>query len=183
MGCFNKYDVGGCGCNLTIEVDGCVAGYSGLTVQIYDHSGGTLLFTGTTDGSGRVAPSLSPGTYYVVITGQSARFDAYGANTGLASGLNQIALTPAAGYCCLGGQSGCNLPVSAFLNYTHGGVATALDGSGNCQQWSGTTSGGVTVTFDHLGTGSEGATPFTWVATTCPTSFLATCSNGATVTE
>lgn len=108
---FTYWDLGSCNCTgptftQTFLVTGCNAiGYPGLTVSVYTASGGTLLASGTTDGSGQVTlswPDTSPATRWVVVTGQSARFLASAQSlTMTTGGTTTIGLAIATGYHCL----------------------------------------------------------------------------------
>lgn len=125
MGCIFKGSIGGCGCTTpitaTFTVHGCNSlAYQGVTVSVYTSSGGTLLASGTTDATGSVTLSWSgaAGNDWVTVTGQSARFAAYGATTSITNGgSTTITLTPAAGYYCFPG-SGCLLPLAATIHAT-----------------------------------------------------------------
>lgn len=114
MSQYSKWDLGGCGCVATpdLTIRGCNSiPYPGLTVQIYDHAGGTLLFSGTTNGSGQVASGLPAGNYHVVITGQS-RFNAYAQTTTLGT---TVTLVVATGYHCF---PGCLIPLADTIHAT-----------------------------------------------------------------
>jgi len=139
MACFSVWDIINCGCTTSCSqaftVTGCGGiAYPGLTVSVYTSSGGTLLASGTTNGSGQVALSWSgsSGTYWVAITGQSARFAAYGQSLALTCGGSKvIALATASGYHCDCSASGCLLPVADTLFLTDGvyGAVTLAYGS------------------------------------------------------
>jgi hypothetical protein len=100
----------------TITVGDCSSsGYPGVTVSVYTSSGGTLLDSGVTDGAGRVSLSIGAGpTWWVTVTGQSARFNAF-AETRNSTTISFLGLVPATGYHCL---NGCRLPVSDTLTAT-----------------------------------------------------------------
>ena len=88
----------------------------GVTVSVYDTSGGTLLTSGTTDSGGNCVLIWSSGssTAYVTATDGSGRFTAAGQAFTASTSL-QIGLTVAAGYSCI---SGCVYPVSNTLHFT-----------------------------------------------------------------
>jgi len=137
-------DIGACNCpsttcSYTFTVIGCNSlGAPGLTVSVYTASGGTLLASGTTDGSGVAALSWSGsgGSLWVAITG-SARFNSYGqTSTLVCGGLQTITLTVATGYFCV---AGCALPWAGTLHGTDSVLGTAtLTRSG--LSWTGTSS-------------------------------------------
>ena len=136
MSCYTSTDPGACGCgggscsqNFTVEGCGGLP-YEGLTVEVYDSTGTTLLDSGTTDASGDVTLSWTgtSGSYVVEVTGAGARFDAYSQTLALTCGHDTtIGLTPASGYeCC----SGCLLPLADTLFLTDsvvGGVTLSYD--------------------------------------------------------
>lgn len=117
MPCFNAWDIGACGCTaatmtVTVHPYGCVyppnnaALFSGITVNIYDHSGGTLLASGSTGGSGSVVLTWtgSGGTYYITIPAPNARWTNYGSNQALANGSAynlQMPTNTGGGYSCV----------------------------------------------------------------------------------
>lgn len=184
---FGRWDPGGCNCPpQPIEVQGCDAvPYPGVTVSVYSASGGTLLFSATTDAAGKVYPTtVLPGTWYVTVTGQNARYAAYGQDLTLSTtGIAIAALQPASGYCCLG--LGCLLPTTQNLNYTGPAGTLVLTG---CGQWN---SPGATVSFQPTsGSGAGAASLFYSSGTrvygttmTCPTGFTISFTDGSTVSE
>ncbi len=115
----DMFAVGGCDCNcnastmtVTISPYGCInppnnsALFSGITVNIYDHSGGTLLASGMTGGSGSVVLSWSgaAGTYYITIPAPNARWTNYGASNSLSNGGTYALSMPTnagGGYSCI----------------------------------------------------------------------------------
>lgn len=185
MSCqFQKWAVGGCGCNFsaTFKVEGCGSlAISGATVSVYDHSGGTLLASGTTDGSGNVALSLSSaGTYWVTITGMSARFASFGQNTTISgSGTVILTLSAAAGYIC---YTPCPIPLPTTLHATFSSLVspTTLTWNSGTGSWEGTWTNGIEeYTFDLFPGGSFKMTDdvsgtcsafFVSVSTACPPS-------------
>lgn len=182
MACWSTWDISGCGCPCTVgfTVFGCNGlKYSGLTVNVYDHSGGTLLATGTTTSTGvsLTWPGTS-GTYYVQVTGMSARFQSYGVNTSLTcGGAVNITLSVATGYTC---YAGCLLPVANTLTFT-GSLGPTCTLTYSAGAWGGTlTAGGdgFTISLDATGvititdTSASITCPTTITGTTCPTSFL-----------
>lgn len=69
MACFNKWDIGqcGCSCTLAVRVQGCNAPVpAGLDVEIL--TGATVVYSGTTDSSGVYSFSGTAGTYDVRVT-------------------------------------------------------------------------------------------------------------------
>jgi hypothetical protein len=117
MGCFSKWDPGGCGCPpCTVTVLGCGGlPVAGAAVAVYDHAGGTLLDSGTTaaDGTVDLHPAGAPG--YVAIS--RARFDP----TDVAEDPcgQSYFLAPASGYSCL---LDCAVPLPATLHGTVTGI-------------------------------------------------------------
>ncbi len=141
--CWGEWGWGGggcCGanCTVTFTVLGCngIAYPTVPTVNVYDHSGGTLLATGTVNGSGVVALSWSgaTGTYWVTITGQSARFAAFASSQSLTcGGSKSLQLAVATGYTCV---TGCLYPLANTLTLTDSviGTCTLTFGGGS---WTG----------------------------------------------
>lgn len=186
---FGRWDPGGCNCPpQPILVEGCDAvPYPGVTVSVYSASGGTLLFSATTDSAGKVYPTtVLPGTWYVTVTGQNARYASYGQNLTLSTtGVAIATLSPAAGYSCLG--LGCLLPTLPNLNYTGPAGAQVLTGGGGI--WNGP---GQAVTLNtSAGSGAGAATIFYSGSGTrvygsslaCPPGLSITFTDGSTVTE
>lgn len=104
----------------TIQVTNCGLPAAGLTVNIYDKQGGTLLTTCTTDNGGRVYSDCTGyGSYYVTVTGMSSRFAPYGQTLTLDCGTAVIAaLVAAPGYVCVPGTTSgfqCPLPIATVL--------------------------------------------------------------------
>lgn len=184
---FGYWDPGGCNCPIgPIQVEGCgnLALGSGMAVSIYTASGGTLLFSGTTDAAGKVYPAgVVPGTWYVTVSGQPTRFAAYGANTALGNAaLNAVALAPAAGYTCLG--LGCVTPTTTTLQYTGPQGAHSLAQTAPFR-WK--SSDGV-VELDTTGTSATisyngGTTTTSLSSHACPTATSLSFFDGSTVTE
>lgn len=144
-------DVGACHCGVTCSVTFTVKSLSpcltaalgsGITVSVYDHSGGTLLAQGTTNGSSQVtlAWNGASGTYYVTADAStfSARFNDIAGSPSLTCG-GQTVLAPSAasGYTCTGD---CSLPIKNTLiaTFTVAGACTLTQSGGN---WSGTLAG------------------------------------------
>ena len=75
----------GCACGSCSQtfIVGCC-----MTVKVYDHSGGTLLASGSNSPSGNIALSWtgSSGTYWVVLNGLATGFTDYGQSLGLTCG-------------------------------------------------------------------------------------------------
>jgi hypothetical protein len=119
---FSLGNLGCCNCsgstNETITVEGCTTiKYPGVTVSVYTASGGTLIDSQTTDGSGVAHLTLPtvPGTYWVTITYISSRFNAFVQSRSL-TGTDTIGLAPATGYTC---DSGCCLyPITNSITLT-----------------------------------------------------------------
>ena len=64
MACFDAWDIGACGCGFSITCKGCNStALVTYAVDIYNTSGGTLLYSLTTDSSGHI--SLPGGTYWI----------------------------------------------------------------------------------------------------------------------
>jgi hypothetical protein len=164
---------GGGTCTVPFNVRGCAnLPYPGVLVSAYDHSGGTLLDSGTTDSGGNVTLSWTGigATYWVTVTGQSTRFAAYAQSMVLACGFSSpIVLTPASGYQCTGL---CLLPAANTLNgtWTLGASSGTFTLTGTTN-WVGTvgicsaTLVAATLRFDAM----DGNPPPT--TTVCPTSF------------
>lgn len=181
---FGKWDPGGCNCKTAfVAVQGCGEAYSGLTVSVYTSAGGTLLYSGTTDGTGTVHTTVPAGSYYVAITGQSTRFAAYGQTATLSTvATNVLNLTAAAGYVCLG--LGCLQPTTTTLNYTGPQGAHSLPYIGG-SQWK--SADGV-VLLETTGTSATilyngGISQTTLSAHTCPPAPTLNFFDGSTVTE
>jgi hypothetical protein len=210
---FTLFGMGACNCaapcTQTFTVNGCngLAYPSVPTVNVFTLGGGTLLASGTVDGSGNVTLSWSGGTgsYHVTVTGASTRFVAFAANLTLTCGGSlTITLTAAAAYIC---GLGCMLPIARVLTCTFstGQVVTMTYGTGGLTGWGSgnfTPTGGGTANIAWANTGifnlsigdPVGITCFSGVPTySCPPSLLATigyaggaCSNlgtGASITE
>jgi hypothetical protein len=201
MAGFSTYDPGGCGCPgcaVTFLVRGCNAvAYPGVVASVYDHAGGTLLASGTTDGTGHVALSWAggPGSYYVTVTGQSARFAASAQTLTLTcGGATTISLAPAAGYACW--SATCLQPVKTALNVTvigpfgtQTGTATYQAGGG-FWEWVYTDPGtgntfiadfaafGVTATWENVASTNCNWSDVTTM--TCPPSFAFGATNAPT---
>jgi len=98
MACFNAWDIGACGCTVptfVVTCKGCNSFLftSGKSIQIWTSSGGTLLATYTTNGSGQV--SIPAGTYWIIPA--NGRF-AGGTHT--ISAATTITFSAATGYVC-----------------------------------------------------------------------------------
>jgi hypothetical protein len=131
MACFNSWDIGACGCipatfNFTFNLYGCknppnnAAIFSGITVNVYDHFGGTLLVSGTTGAGGSVLLAVpgATGTHYVTVPAPNARWTNYGANLSLTSGGTgtiQLPTNTAGGYACC---SNIDIPIHNQITYT-----------------------------------------------------------------
>lgn len=176
---FNRYDPSGCDCscgstcNQTFTVEGCNSiTYAGVTVEVYDSAGTTLLDSGTTDAVGEVTLSWSgsSGNHVVKVTGASARFDAYDQTLNLTCGGSQsITLTPATGFHCWVG-SGCLLPVADTVHVTDTVLGTAtLTYNAGISDWSGTSTYAfpgfnyvVSGTGAHVICGAVGSLQINW---------------------
>lgn len=114
-----------------IQVNGCNSfGYPGVTVNFFDHVGGTLLGSCVTDALGIIYSSCIPdGTYFVTVTGASIRFAPFGQTLILKKGVFKIiTLVPASGYVCVpltDGLFGCLLPLATTLHVTDTVLGTA----------------------------------------------------------
>lgn len=185
---FTFWDPGGCNCPIEpITVLGCGNLHlgAGMTVSVYTASGGTLLFSGTTDANGEVYPSsVIPGTWYVTVAGQPTRFNSYGANTVLGNSAgNGVALAPATGYVCLG--LGCVTPTTTTLNYTgpQGAHSLAWNGAtwksadGVVELSTGATPAQTQIVYNG------GTSSTTCSAATCPPAPTLNFIDGSTVTE
>jgi hypothetical protein len=184
---FSLWDLGGCNCPASCAVTFTVESVcnnsglgAGITVSVYDHSGGTLLASGTTNGSSQVALSWSgvTGTYYVTANTStvSARFADVGISTTLTCGSPKTLAAPAAtGYHCYSNL--CQLPLKNTLTatFTVAGACT-LTWSG-INTWTGTLSGS-TVTFSaNLNISSCGSSAISFNA--CPPALNITSASGA----
>ena len=123
-----------CGGNTSVQLLGCASTpIQGATVSVYASSGGSLLFTGTTNSSGIVSGTIpATGTYWLVSSGPSTfpqtRY-AYsaGSSVGLAIGVtNTITLAPASGYTCCGTMT---FPIQSTLYLTVCGQTFTLSTS------------------------------------------------------
>jgi hypothetical protein len=117
---FSTFDVGGCccpPCTHLFTVQGCNnLPYPGVTVSVYTASGGTLLDSDTTDGSGQVLLSWTgaAGNYWVTVTGISSRFTAFAQSISLTcGGSHTLNLVPTSSYAC---WAGCVVPVARTLH-------------------------------------------------------------------
>jgi hypothetical protein len=119
-----------CGTNATITVEGCFSlVLPGATVAV--STGGSLIFTGTTNGSGQVSLTVNPSTSYSIVT-TSTRFvtNTTTWTTGATGPFAKTVgpLTAASGYAC---TSFCAEPFKTTLNGTVGGQAyTLIKGGG-----------------------------------------------------
>ena len=144
MACFDTWDIGACGCsvptfNVTFKPRGCLSTpnnasiFSGITVNVYNYSGGTLLVSGTTSGSGSVTLAVpgTPGTYYVTVPAPNARWTNYGANLSLTSGgITAIAMpTNTTSYVCC---SNIDIPIHKALSYTDANGTTTITFTSAC---------------------------------------------------
>jgi hypothetical protein len=142
MACFNAWDIGACGCAVpVVTCQGCPSSagnlpLAGQAIQVWDHSGGTLLTTLTADGSGNI--SLSAGTYWLIPAG--GRFN--GQNVTI-SGNRAVNFASASGYTCINTASGCPIPIANTLHLTDSqyGAYTLTFASNGCYDgtagWSG----------------------------------------------
>jgi hypothetical protein len=193
---FSLWDLGGCNCSgggggtcsQTFTVVGCSGlTYAGVTVSVYTLSGGSLLASGTTNGSGQVTLSWtgSGGTYWIAVTGQSARFATYGQSLNLTCGASTtLTLALATGYHCIPYQT-CLLPLADTILGTISGVpgisAITLtfsgginwqsgfytDSNGNSWQWTYTGSSLVDICGNGAAQSSFSCpTSFSWAGTT-----------------
>lgn len=149
MGCLTVQDVGRCGCagfNCKFLPCGCKNPpnnqtlFSGITVDVYDHSGGTLLVSGTTDSTGTVTltiPGTSPQTCYVSSSAPNARWLNYGANRSLSTGANiafQFPTNSTGGYTCCGGiaPNNIDIPIHTPLTYTDADGSHTITWTSSC---------------------------------------------------
>jgi hypothetical protein len=124
--------IGGlCGCcGMTILVNGCPGillgepidnPVVGITINVYDHAGGTLLSSGITGPGGVATVSVDPGTYWVTFTGTNANRFAESSGRTVTWGpvSNLVTLTAATGYRCVDwiGEF-CGIPLSNTISYT-----------------------------------------------------------------
>jgi len=117
-----------CGGTFVVTCNGCGGiALAGESIQVWDHSGGTLLATLTADGSGNI--SLAAGTYWLITA--DARF--VGQNKTV-SGATSVTFSAASGYNCL---SCCAIPLSNTLHYTDN-IGTAITLTYSATQWVGT---------------------------------------------
>lgn len=132
---------GSCACQ-TIAVRCSGSAVSGATVTIT--SGGTTVFTGTTDGSGQVTPCLAAGTYGISISGGTCT---HSINT-------TITLACGGSYsfdCCCAAITVCLLCCDGSTVYSCGATVTLTD-SGGATVATGTTGGSGCVTLDPTNT-------------------------------
>ncbi len=97
----DMFSVGGCDCSCnpsgqTVTIKGCNSFVftNGQSVQVWNHSGGTLLYTDTTNSSGQI--SVPVGTYWFIPS--NGRFA--GQNYTVTTGTNTITFAAATGYAC-----------------------------------------------------------------------------------
>ena len=167
------FGVGGCNCPAgTCTVNFRVNGCGGLvypsvpTVNVFDHSGGTLLASGTVDATGHVILTFTgtSGTFWVTITTASARFNSYAQTDNLTcGGAFTITLTAATGFQCI---AGCPIPLANTLHLTDpaiaGGPVTAT------LTWTGTDwAGTANVSFP-----GNSCTGVTCAAATVPVTYV-----------
>ena len=98
MACFDTWDIGACGCaptGYTVTCKGCNSYIftTGQSIQVWNHSGGTLLNTYTTNSSGQI--SVPAGSYYIVPA--SGRFG--GQNVSISAPVT-ITFAAKSGYVC-----------------------------------------------------------------------------------
>jgi len=101
---------GGCNCEgYSILCYGCNNGaLDNYAIDVYDTSGGTLLFSLTTDSTGHI--SLRAGTYWL-----QSHDGRYAGPSITVSSNATVTLTPASGYACI---VGCPFPISKTLHFT-----------------------------------------------------------------
>jgi hypothetical protein len=198
-------------CSQTFTVNACSGQpYASVpTVNVFNHSGGTLLASGTVNGSGQVTLTWtgSTGSYFITVTGASSRFASFSSTTSLTCGGSHIInLSAASGFVC---GLGCLLPIATTLHVTFSTGTTCVltyvaGGSPTWQNLSFPTGGGGTASmvWDNYQTGGQYLLGLVELATcysgqptyACPTSFTASISytmitgctqlgTGATITE
>ena len=117
MACFDAWDIGGCGCSSctqTFTFRGCNNSLlTGANVRVRASSGGTILTTGTTNGSGVVTLSWS-GSNTVWVETVSPKF-AGQSQTVTCGGSKIVSFNPASGYYCV---ICCAYPVPSTLYWS-----------------------------------------------------------------
>jgi hypothetical protein len=139
MSQFSTWDLGACGCpgtpqSQSFTVKGCNAiVYPGVTVSVYDTSGGTLLQSGTTDGSGNVTLAWTgAAATWVEVTGMSGRFNAFG--VAITVNPQTLQLTAATGYVCF---PSCLIPLPTTLQLTDSVIGNATLSYNGSSAWAG----------------------------------------------
>jgi hypothetical protein len=125
----------GCGCRQTFTVIGCSSHpLTGHVLNVYDHSGGTLLTTGTTDGSGVVTLTWN-GSPSVFVIPAGGRFIGQSLTVSCGGSTTITFAIDTTNYAC---TSLCADPISKTLHLTDSvlGSATLTYAA---SQWSGTT--------------------------------------------
>lgn len=118
MGCFSKWDIGGCGCGcgVTFQVLCGSANVNGATVTIKT-GGGVVVATGTTNAFGLVVLTIpSAGTYTVSATG--------GTCTGITRSMSLACGNTYTLGCCVVNCAPCALPTSNLTLTWSGGNCT-----------------------------------------------------------
>jgi hypothetical protein len=110
----DMFAVGGCDCNCNatsnpITCKGCNSlVLVSVAIQVWDHSGGTLLSTLTTNSSGII--NVASGTYWMIPA--DGRF--VGQNVTVSTS-GSVTFSAASGYVCI---SSCAIPVASVLHFT-----------------------------------------------------------------
>ena len=171
MACFDAWDIGACGCTSAYPVTckGCssIVFASGQSIQVWDHSGGTLLNTYTTNSSGQI--SVPTGTYYFIPS--NGRFA--GGTVTVGTGTNTASFGVATGYQCC---TQCAQPLSTTIHATFtvkGALTLTAGGTPFGAGW-GWTSGALGAYMVLSGTwyltGCSGGGGIAGTVTSCPPS-------------
>ncbi len=105
----------------SIQILGCSSPLSRVTVGVYTHQGGSLIFSGTTPASGVVSfPLPASGNYWITLSGPTAfpfnRYNLASRQLPLTAGVvNLVPPGPAAGYTCC---STISYPIQSTLYLT-----------------------------------------------------------------
>jgi len=128
-GPISTWDIGDCccpSCVTCVQLTCCGGPVAGITVDIYDHSGGTLLASGTSGANGKVCTTLATGTYYVVPSGGGTCVWTPGNRSLVCNSTITIVGTVPGGVTCCGT---CAIPSILTLTDSVGSCTLTLSGS------------------------------------------------------
>lgn len=123
-----------CQAFLVVGCNGLGTGMGGAVVSVYDRSGGTLLFTGTTNSGGGIPKRYfdnAANPFWITVTPADPRMQSHAASHTLScDGTTTIVLSPDSNYVCV---SGCAIPIAKTLYATHptfGAITLVYNASG-----------------------------------------------------